>query len=309
MKTSSKPFRNLALLALAATLAACGRDDAKPSSQAAVRVNDQEITVHQLNTAMAQVRNLDQSQARQMSEQVLDKLVEQELLVQKALEQKLDRDPRVMQAIEASKRQLLSQAYLEKLTAQAGNPGADEMRKFYVAHPELFAERRIYRLQELAVPARDGLTREVLDGQIAKAKTLDDVEAWLKSRNTPFNANSSVKAAETLPMEVVPKLVKMKDGEMTVVNMPQGFVVLQVMASDRQPMDEKQAAPFIEQYLQNQRKIEIARSEVDTLRAAAKVEYVGQFARNDAGSPTPAPTSVSQRSEADTVKRGLSGLK
>ena len=45
------------------------------------------------------------------------------------------------------------------------------------------------------------------------------------------------------------------------------------------------------------------------LRAAAKVEYVGQFARNDAGSPAPAPTSVSQRSEADTVKRGLSGLK
>ena len=115
-------------------------------------MNKEEITVHQLNNAMAQFRNLNEDQQKAVTKQVLERMVDQELLVQKAIEKKLDRDPRIMQAIEASKRQILSQAYIDQLTQQAQKPTTEEVKKFYDARPELFSDRKIYRLQELAIP-------------------------------------------------------------------------------------------------------------------------------------------------------------
>ena len=101
--------------------------------QVAAKVNKDEITVPQLNNAMAQFRNLTPEQQKAATKQVLERMVDQELLVQKAIERKLDRDPRVMQAIEASRRQILSQAYLDQLSAQVQRPSADEVTKIYRA--------------------------------------------------------------------------------------------------------------------------------------------------------------------------------
>src|SRR5262245_16258714 len=271
---------------LAALLAACGREDGdKPASQVEAKVNKEEITVHQLNGAMAQFRNLSADQQKALTKQVLERMIDQELLIQKAIEKKLDRDPRVMQAIEASKRQILSQAYLDNLAAQASRPSAEEIRKFYGERPELFAERKIYRLQELAVPARPEVSQQLLEEQVRKAKSLNDVVTWLKSLNVPFNANSTVKAAEQLPLEVVPRLAQLQPGQVMLMPAQAGYLLVQVAATEKQPLDEKQAEPFIEQFLANQKRLELARSELKSLRDAAKIEYVGDFA---AGAPAKA---------------------
>ena len=94
---------------------------------------------------------LDKSQAKLASKQVLAALVEQQLLKQQALNAKLDIDPRVQQAIESSKDQFLAQAYLEQLMQKAPKPSSSEIDAFYKEHPELFENRRIYRLQELEI--------------------------------------------------------------------------------------------------------------------------------------------------------------
>lgn len=301
------------LLALAAlTLAACGRDDAgRPASQVAVKVNKEEITVHQLNNQLAQLRNLSAEQQKQATRQVLERMIDQELLVQKAIEKRLDRDPRIMQAIEANRRQILAQAYLEHLSQQAARPTPDEVKKFYAERPELFAERRIYRLQELAVPSREGLTVQALEEVVKAAKTLNDVVAWLKSRDIPFNANATVKAAEQLPLEVLPRLAQLGVGQVMLMPAQQGFLLVQVAATEKQPLDEKQALPFIEQFLMNQKRLSLAQSEVKHLREGAKIEYVGDFAPAAAASPPPAAATpaASKPEGKSAIDKGISGLR
>jgi EpsD family peptidyl-prolyl cis-trans isomerase len=271
-------------------------------------VNKEEITVHQLNNQLAQFRNLAPEQQKAATRQILERMIDQELLVQKAIEKKLDRDPRIMQAIEANRRQILSQAYLESLTQGAAKPTADEIKKFYAERPELFSERKIYRLQELAIPQREGVTSQTLEEEIKKAKSLNDVVAWLKSKNVPFNANSTVKAAEQLPLEVLPRLSKVGVGQVMLLPAQQGFLLVQVAAVESQPLDERQAQPFIEQFLTNQKRVALAQEEVKGLRSTAKIEYVGEFATAAAPAEAPKPAAP-KAGEKSAIDKGISGLR
>ncbi|MCP6231806.1 hypothetical protein NL428_27395, partial [Klebsiella pneumoniae] len=82
------------------------------------------------------------------------RLVDQELAVQKAQEQKLDRDPRVVQQIEAAKREIIARADAERLGEAVAKPANDEIARYYADKPALFKDRRIYSLQELSIEAK-----------------------------------------------------------------------------------------------------------------------------------------------------------
>ena len=100
-------------------LAGCGDKKDKPASQVAAKVNKGEISVHQINYVLQRQPGLKQEQAEEASKTALEKLIDQELAVQRATEMKLDRDPRVVQAIEAARRDILARFYLEKVAEAA----------------------------------------------------------------------------------------------------------------------------------------------------------------------------------------------
>ena len=99
-ENGSAGFGGLRVAAVAAAvvavmLAGCGGESSKSdkASQTAAKVNKEEITVHQINFVLQRQQGLKPEQAEAASKQVLERLIEQELAVQKAQELKLDRDP------------------------------------------------------------------------------------------------------------------------------------------------------------------------------------------------------------------------
>jgi EpsD family peptidyl-prolyl cis-trans isomerase len=318
----------LSAVTLALSLAACNDEDKKkPASQVAAKVNKEEISVHQINAVLARAGNLSAEQTALASREVLEKLIDQELLVQKALEKKLDREPNIMQAIEAGRRQVLSQAYLEQLTSAAAKPTAEEVKAYFEKHPELFSERRVYRLQEAAVAVGPDKLPAVQE-QIAKSKSLNEVAAWLKANDIKFAANASTKSAEQLPMELLPRLHQMKDGQVALFPNPRGLLIVQLVASQNAPLDLTAATPLIEQFTLNQRRSEMASKEIAQVRAAAKIEYQGSFVKPEAATvpaTTSAPAAPPVESKpvaeqkptvppatgvsAESVSKGVAGLK
>src|SRR5689334_8138215 len=107
-------FSELAWLPVCAvlTLTACSRH-AQTNSQVVATVDDREITVSQLNQALAGVNPDALTPA--LTRQAIDSLVSEELLVRDALQNRLDRDPATVAAIERARRQILAQAYAERV--------------------------------------------------------------------------------------------------------------------------------------------------------------------------------------------------
>jgi len=278
-------------LAVAATLlVGCGdKKTEKVATQTAAKVNKEEITVHQINFVLAQQRGIPPAQAASASRAVLERLIDQELALQKADEQKLDRDPRVVQQIEAARREIIARAYLEKIAEGAPKPTSAEVAAYYEKHPALFKERRVYSLQEVAIEATPEQV-ETLKKTLASAKTFVDFVNYLKANNIRFAGNEAVRGAEQLPLASVDDFAKMKDGQAVFNVRPNGAQVINLAASRSQPVTLDQATPAIEQFLRNERKRRLLADDMEALRKAAKIEYLGPFAADAASSPYRAPS-------------------
>jgi EpsD family peptidyl-prolyl cis-trans isomerase len=290
----------IAAVAVVTLLAACGDNNTaeKPATQTAAKVNKEEITVHQINAVLAQQRNLRPEQADAASFQALQRLVDQELAVQKAAELKLDRDPQVMQRIEAARREIIARAYAEKISEGVTRPTAEEIAKFYDDSPALFKERRVYQLQEFAIEASPEQQDDVR-ARIASSKNASDLAEKLKAANLKFVGNQASRSAEQLPMAAVAELAKLKVGESVVRAGPKGLTVVYVVAAASQPVTLDRASKAIEQYLLNERKRKLLGDDIKALRASASIVYVGKFA--DAASATPKSTMTSNDDAASAV--------
>jgi EpsD family peptidyl-prolyl cis-trans isomerase len=293
----------------------------KGATQVAAKVNGTELTVHQVNYALQRVPNLDKDQSKAASLRIVRNLVDQEVVVQKALTDKLDRDPMVVQALDASRRQILAEAYMSRKLGTPTEPSDAEVTEYFNQHPELFSKRKIYRLQEISIKAPKD-KHDAIRAQLGASKTLNDFGAWLKAENLPVKAAQGVKPAEQLPLQMLPQLAKMPDGQAMVMNAPDGLMVVVVAGSQAQPVTMEQAKPAIVRLLQTQARQKAAKAELDTLKAAAKIEYVGEFA--DAGKeeaapaepaaaaatePAAAPAAAAPAADADAISKGVSGLK
>src|SRR6267143_3849118 len=274
----------------------------------ALKVNGDEISVHQINNAIARGNDIPPDEAKQTAAQTLERIIDQELLVQKALKDKLDRDPQVMMSIEDSKRQILARTYIERAFAASSTESREEIRKFYQENPALFERRRIYRVHELVVVApREKL--DALKAATAGAKSLQDVTAWLKSQKLEFQVAISNRPAEQMPLNILPQVFEMREGQIAVIPTPRGASVVQLLQAQEASLSEQQATPIIEQYLHSRKQLAVAQAEVKRLREQARIEYVGEFEapRAQPASSTIPSGGVDDRDES--IRKGLAGLR
>ncbi len=272
-------------------LAGCGGKEKDKATQTAAKVNKEEITVHQINNVLSRRAAVPPEQAASASRQVLEQLIDQELEIQQAEEQKLDRQPAVMQQIEAARREIIARSYLEKIGTGAPKPTPAEIAAYYEAHPELFAQRRIYGLREVNIDATPEQAT-ALRAALPAAKTFADFLAYLKANNLHFTSSDAVRSAEQLPLATVKQFAALKDGQAALGTRPGGVQIVYLTQSRSAPISQEQAKPAIEQYLLNQRKIKLIDDALRTLRAAAKIDYEGAFkasAEQEPYRPPPPP--------------------
>ena len=290
----------VALAALAATLlAACGqKKDVAPTdtagSEAVAKVNGDELTAAQLALALLKQRGMRPDAGDAAAKQVLDQLIDEEIVAQKAVTAKLDKDPKVVAQIEAARRDILARRFLESAADTAAKPADDAVQKFYDSRPALFAQRKVYTLQRVDIQAPDDRRTEV-DAHVQSLKSAAELTDWLKAQKLAFTTKQEQDAAEQLPPVVLDKVAAMKEGQSMVVPSQAGVSALTLLSSASAPKSLADARPAIEQFLGNQGRREVIMNLQKTIRDGAKVEYQGRFAALAAASGdglVPSPASA-----------------
>lgn len=323
LRHTPAPSRHLLSALCAASLlllAACGKaDEGAPAqaSQVAAKVGSSEISVHQINQALSRTPlNANSKEAVQAaSRAVLERLIDQQLAVDQATEQKLHRSPDVVAQLEAARREVLARAYLQQVTAASPKPTPEEIRQYYQEHPALFSERRVFSLQELrisnATPVMDTLQTMAREG-----RRMEDVVAMLRERGVAFTGGSATRSAEQVPLDLLPQLHTLQDGQSLVVPVGDNATLIRVVGSRSMPVTQETAAPGIAQFLGNRRAAEVMGNEIKRLRAATTVSYVGEFEQAAAApgetAASAAPASVTEepkKDEPNVLERGIQGLK
>jgi hypothetical protein len=201
----------------------------------------------------------------------------------------------------------------------------DEAKKYYADHPALFAQRRVYNLQEIVMPAQavPAATAARLR-ELAAGKSIEDVVKFLNEQQVRFSANAVTRPAEQVPLEILPKLAELKDGQIGVFEMPNVVSVIRIAASQSAAADEATAVPRIQQFLANKAANEAVAAELKQLKEKAKIEIVTDFSKADdkANAAAPAADPANNQAPAESraaeskpaaaavnVEKGVAGLK
>lgn len=264
-------------IVLALLLSGCeDRDAKKPVTQVAAKVDGEEISIHQLNAVMAR-EGASGADTQQLSRKALERLIDQQVLVNQAIEAKLDRDPNVLLKLDMARREILSQAYMEKQLAGLSKPTGDDIKKYYADNPELFAERRIFDLQEIRMQAKPEI-RKGLEQMASEHRSFEEMVKYVADQGAEYKVLEAVRPAEQIPMSLLPSLAKLKDKESGFFDNQETYSLVYVRNSKKVPVSEAKARPVIESFLITQKRQKVVTDEVKAMRGNAKVEYMGMFA-------------------------------
>jgi EpsD family peptidyl-prolyl cis-trans isomerase len=273
------------LAASAALLAACGGGERKTDTQIAATVNKGEISVHQVQTVLQRQPRLVAADAGgTASTRVLEGLIDQELAAQAARDAALEKDPRVVQSLEAARRELLALAWQESIAAKVSSPSSDEIDRYYEAHPELFAQRRLYIIQETSL---EGAPEQLgnLPAKVAQAQSADDLAALLQQTGVRSSSRPIAMAAEDLPQKILETLSRLEPGRSGYFAQGSNVRVYTVLQAHKAPIERRLALNAIGAYLAKDRKSEAVSQAMKDLRGKAKIEYLGGFAKGAASEP------------------------
>ncbi|MDD4881396.1 MAG: EpsD family peptidyl-prolyl cis-trans isomerase [Gallionellaceae bacterium] len=255
----------------------CGKIEGNDQQKPAAVVNGKVVAAEQIEAEMAKLGQIPVDQAQSVANRVLRNVVDQELLAQQAAQAKLDSQAEVRMKIDAARRQILAEAQIAVLTKEAVSPAEAEVKAYFDGHPELFSQRRIYKLQELiagTTPENIAEARELA----SQAKGPREFATALQAKGIPVGVREVAKAAEDLPDELLVKLNQMKPGEM-ITTAPGGKLTLVVLADmEQRPVSYEQASPMIERYLANMKKRNQIEVELKKIRTQAKIEYTAPYA-------------------------------
>ena len=297
---------NACLLLVSVGLTACGSGEKKDASQVAAKVNGAEISVYQINQALSQTPGVTEANAAQARKEILDRLIVQQLAVAKATDDKLDRTPEVVMALDAARRDVLARAYMDKVASSAANVDKSDIRRYFDEHPDLFSQRRIYSLTDIVAQSDDKLVATLKD-MVAGNKSMQEIAQWLKDNGAKFEARNATSAAEQLPLELLPSIARLSDGQTAVIPAGQVVHVINVIKSKQDPVTFEVASLQIQKYLAAERRQQLILAEIKRLKDTAKVEYLGDFAA-DKPAETPAPAASSAVPANNDIAKGAAKL-
>ena len=258
------------LIALAATTS-CQK---KASGQTVAVVNNEEITAAELNSALTSNSSLS-GDPKAMRSAVLQELISRKLLVQQARSDGLDKSPEYINQVRRATDDLLISMFVSKRLNSAQLPSAQEISAFEAAHPEMFANREVWTLNQIIYPLPKDAA---VIGKLSAAKSLDEIAGILTASGIQFTRDTRKLDTAAFPHNIYAQVAGVKPGEPFIAPGTDKAVANVITAREPAVQSPDQVRALALNAMRHEQVDKIVQDRVNSLRASAKIEYQPGFA-------------------------------
>lgn len=262
------------VVALALALLATGCQK-KASGQTVAVVNNEEITASDLNAELASENVSPTATTQQTRAQALQSLIDRRLLAQQAKSEGLDKSPDFINQQRRATEDLLIRMLLMRQVNTAQVPSASEIAEFESSHPNMFANRQTWTLEQLVFPLQKD---PAVLAKIKAAQTLDAVAQILTTSGVQFQKATRKIDTAVLPAPIYSQLMQLKPNEPFVVPGPDKQVASVITTREPTPLTGDDAQKLALNAMKRDQVQKSLQDRVKSLKASAKIQYQPGFA-------------------------------
>lgn len=200
-------------------LASCG--ESQPKGQVVAKVGKDEVTVLDLQAALAGFKAPDAKTRKAAEQQALGAIVQRKILAQAAHKQKIDKTPEYARLQEQMNETLLVRTWQDQVVKAVPAPSTEDAQAFVDKHPDLYSARKKLSVDALRFNLPNDPT---LNQALQPLHTMDEVKALLTERKIAFTTGQTEIDAFLVDPRFVEQLMKIKSDDVFAV--PQNGVVL-----------------------------------------------------------------------------------
>lgn len=278
------------------SLAACGggekADDANVLSkgQVVATVNDKDITIHQLNAELSGLA-LPSGAARKNAEiSAVQAIVGRTILADIAREKKIDKSPNFVLQRHRAEEALLVQLLQRDIASKIAPPNKEDAEKFIAENPDLFAQRKVFELDQLQFEAP---TDAKALAEFGPLKTMEEVEQKLTETRLKFRRGKNVLDTVGANPDLIRAISKLPAGEIFII--PQGGTVVasRILNTKVVPFGGAEANNYAMNLLQQKRVNDATEKEL-----AKKIEAARKAVKYQKGFEPPKPPAQAKPAAA-----------
>ena len=287
--------RLLAAVALSLALAGCKKGDKADVAQGQVVavVDGKEITSSELNAELQSMNVPNNEQGREQAKNAaLDVLISRTILTNVARERKLDQSPTYIMQKRRADEALLVQTLQRDIASRVSVPTRADAMAFIAATPDLFAQRKVYTLDQIAFAVPQG--NAALLKSLEPLKTMGAVEQKLIESRVRYQRAAGKLDTIQVDPNLMKRIAQLPAGEIFVLPNNGALVANQITKVDVVPFQGDQAIDFAMNYLQNKKVSEAADKDLKARieKARKEVRYQpGYGPKTPASAPAPKPAS------------------
>lgn len=258
-----------------------------PTGQVVASVDGQEVTQREVSAELNGFSSQDENATKKAQQSAVQAILNRKLLAKAARDAGIEKsaDYQLMRA--RTDELTLAQAYEQQLASKLPRPSQDEIRQYMAQHPNTFAQRKIYVIDRIEIPA--SVSPKILD-DIKPLHSMDAIEQVLLNASIDYVRAPAAIDARSTPPAIIDQIAKMPAGEPFVIPGQGSVTISQVKEARTVPFSGPAAEDFAQRALMSDRASKAIEAKLaDLHKAAGNVKYQAGYGPAAAGTQPKKP--------------------
>ena len=251
----------------------------EPKGQIVAIVNDDEISQQELNAELQGVRIPDSANRDELRKQILQRLIDRKLIVQKAREQGLDKTPEFVAQQRRLEENLLVSLLGQKIASTVPMPDDRDITQYIADNPTQFAGRERLLLDQIQFQAPKDVKRLMV---LKDAHSLDDIAAGVQKLGLGFSRGKGVIDTGRLDPQLIGVINKLPPGEPFVLPSNGQFIASVIVGRDSTPTPTNVSRLAAAEMVRRKELVAESKAQVARARTTAEIQYQPGFEPNKA---------------------------